>query len=48
MHVGVEDPTERENVLNLLQIFKDMWSGSLGLIACTKHCIDLIEGASPI
>ena len=48
VHIGVQDPTVRKEVINLLREFKPMWSGELGKIAATKHRIDLVEGTKPI
>ena len=48
VHIGVQDPTVRKEVITLLQKFEPMWSGELGKIAATKHHIDLVEGAKPI
>ena len=48
VHIGTEDEELREQVMDLLAEFQDMWSGHLGTIDAVKHRIELTPGARPI
>ena len=48
VHIGAEDSTVRSEIMDMLSEFKYMWSGRIGKIGATKHCIELKSGARPI
>lgn len=47
VHIGVEYLHKRQQVINLLEEFQDMWYGHLGQIKATNERINLILDAQP-
>lgn len=48
VHISLEDTEIREQVVELLDEFTDMWSGRLGKITAAKHRVELIPGSRPV
>ena len=46
--IGLKDENARRRVYDLLEEFRDMWSGQLGTISATEHRIEVDRDSRPI